>query len=151
MRTLASSLQHEVSKFCSVPSHSSEYCRKERLSPCFYLVYIGNEKKLDLPALCRLWSISHTVLVIWNEWKNILQTVTVLSGQDQDVKWKGGGRKGLNLLKTSLGRFCFIPHSTYMLTDTHTQCLLSLYQWLVHRPVQQQNKAWCCSWKLNTH
>lgn len=44
-------LQHEVSEFCSAPSHSSDYCRKERFSPRFHLVYIGNEKKLNLPAV----------------------------------------------------------------------------------------------------
>lgn len=60
-------LQHKVSKFCSAPSHSSEYCRKERFSSCFHPVRIGNEKTLNLPALCSLWSISHAILVILNE------------------------------------------------------------------------------------
>lgn len=61
-------------------------------------------------------SIPHTILVILttnDEQKNIFQTVTTLSGQDEDIKCKG-----LKLLKPPLGIFCFTLHSTYMLTNT---------------------------------
>lgn len=57
----------------------------------------------------------------------MFQIVTVLSGQDQDVEWNGGGRKGLKLLKTSLRRFFFTAYSTYIPTDTYTLCLWPLY------------------------
>lgn len=114
VRTLASACsKRSANSAWHHPIHQNIAGRNE-----FHLIYIGNKKKRNLPALGCMRSISHSISVILttnDEQKNIFQTVTIFSGQDQDIKCKGGEWKGLKLHHRKI-----LLHSTYMLTNTMT-------------------------------